>query len=145
MKPVICSVEYSDEVFGPIIGEAAQEGGPFLLRLREEWLSGALRFDGPGELMLGAFLDDVLIGVGGVSHDPYAPAPGLGRIRHLYVLKNRRAQGVGRTLLKELLDHARKHFSLLRLSADAPEARRLYESCGFAPVEGHKQTHRLIL
>lgn len=145
MNPVIRRVEYSDKVFGPLVAEAAHEGGPFLLRLRDEWLSGVLRFDGPGELLLGAFLDDLLVGVGGVSRDPYAPAPGLGRIRHLYVLKDCRAHGLGRVLLGELLDHALKHFSLLRLSTQAPEAARLYESCGFAPVKGHKQTHRLEL
>lgn len=143
--PVIAAIAYSEAIFARLITEAPREGGRFLLRLRDEWISGVLRFDGSGELLLGAFVDGVLVGVGGISNDPYAPAPGLGRIRHLYVLKHYRGRGIGRALVDRLLEHGRGHFSTLRLHTEAPEAARLYESCGFVPSSACKETHRLQL
>ena len=136
-------IAFSEELFAPMLSEAPEHGGLFLLRLRHEWIGGALRFDGDGELLLGVVLNGRLLGVGGISHDPYDPAPGLGRIRHLYVLKDYRGRGIGRSILNRLLDHGKQHFSALRLSTDAPKAARFYESSGFKAVEGHKQSHRL--
>ena len=138
-------ISYSADLFAPMLAEASAEGARFLDRLRDEWLSGTLRFDDPGELLLGAFSVDALVGIGGVSHDPYAPAPGLGRVRHLYVLKHYRGRGIARELMQRLLEHARAHFEVLRLSTNAPEAARLYERLGFRRAAGEKQTHRLEL
>lgn len=143
-NPMIAPIAYSVTIFARLIAEAPGEGGPFLLRLRDEWTSGVLRFDGAGELLLGAFVDGVLVGVGGISNDPYAPAPGLGRIRHLYVLKDYRGQGIGSVLVDRLVEQGREHFSVLRLSTEAPEAARLYESYGFLPSSAFKETHRLV-
>jgi GNAT superfamily N-acetyltransferase len=143
VKAAIEIVEFSESLFAPVLAEAPAQGGAFLLRLRDEWADGSLRFDIPGELLLGAFVGSGLVGVGGVSRDPYAPAPGLGRIRHLYVLKSHRGQGIGRALMDRLIKHGRAHFSVLRLSTQAPEAARLYESYGFVRAPAWKQTHRL--
>lgn len=145
MKPVIERVDFSESLFADLLDEAPAEDGAFLLRLRDGWSDGTLRFEEPGELLLGAFVEDTLVGVGGVSFDPYAPAPGLGRIRHLYVLRSHRRQGIGRALLDRLIQHGRRHFSVLRLSTQAPEAVQLYESCGFVRAFGYKQTHQLEL
>lgn len=143
MSVEIRPVRYSQALFEPLLAEAETEGAPFLFRLRDEWESGELCFDDKGELLLGAFRGEWLVGCGGISRDPYAPAPGLGRVRHVYVLSGHRGRGIGGALMERLLDHARGHFSRLRLTTQRPEAARLYESLGFAPVQDRNQTHRL--
>ncbi len=143
MSVEIRPVEYSEALFEPLLAEAEAEGAPFLFRLRDEWESGELRFGAAGELLLGAFRDDRLVGCGGISRDPYVPQPGLGRVRHIYVLSGHRGQGIGRALMERLLDHGRLHFRRLRLTTQRPEAARLYEGLGFTAVEDTKQTHRL--
>lgn len=134
---------YDEALFAPLLAEAEAEDGAFLLRLRDDWRSGALRFEASDELLLGAFRGGRLVGVGGISRDPYAPAPGLGRVRHVYILKACREQGIARMLMERLLAHALGRFARLRLSTRSPEAARLYESLGFVPAPGEKQTHVL--
>jgi GNAT superfamily N-acetyltransferase len=141
IRPLI----YSEEAFAPILAEAERADGAFMLRVRDEWLSGVQRFDGPGELLLGAWDGDLLIGVGGVSRDPYDPQPGLGRVRHVYVLQERRREGVGRLLLEALIAAARPNFAVLRLRTSNPAAAALYERVGFLPGAGVDETHRLNL
>jgi GNAT superfamily N-acetyltransferase len=146
MSVDIRPIAYNDRLFAPLLAEAEAGNGAFLLRLRDEWLSGALRFEGEGEILVGAFDGEDLVGVAGISHDPYAPAQGLGRVRHVYVLQARRGRSVGRLLLQALIEHARGRFDTLRLSArDRAVATRLYESLGFVPCEDIKQTHRLVV
>ena len=145
MTVEIRPLEYSQALFEPLLAEAEAEGALFLFRLRDEWESGELRFDGEGELLLGAFRGDRLVGCGGISRDPYAPERGLGRVRHIYVLSGDRGQGIGRALMERLLAHGRAHFRRLRLTTQRREAARLYESLGFAPILDAKQTHRLDL
>ncbi len=138
-------IDFDEGLFAALLEEAETEGGPFLMRLRDDWRSGALRFDRPGELLLGAFDGPRLIGCGGISLDPYAPQPDLGRVRHVYVLSSRRRRGIGRALMERLLAHAAGRFGRLRLSTQRPEAARLYRSLGFAEVPAGKQTHVLNL
>jgi GNAT superfamily N-acetyltransferase len=136
-------IAYQQGLFAPMLAEAEAGDGPFLLRLRDDWLSGALRFEDPDELLLGAFRGGRLVGVGGISRDPYAPQPGLGRVRHVYVLRACRGQGIARMLMERLLSHALGRFDRLRLSTRRPEAARLYENLGFGALAGEKQTHLL--
>lgn len=146
MTIVIRPVEYSEPLFAPLLCDGQAHDGAFLLRLRDRWLSGSERFDRAGEILLGAFEGERLIGVAGISHDPYAPAPGLGRVRHVYVLNQYRGRGAGRSLIGRLIAHARGRFEMLRLSTSGrPPASRLYESLGFVRCDGEKQTHRLPL
>ena len=141
--PEIRSLPYSDAVFEPLLAECEREGGSFLLRLRDEWRSGATRFDRPNEVLLGAFLDGRLIGVGGLSRDPWQPD--IGRLRHLYVLREMRGRGVGRMLVSHIVEKARRTFPVIRLRTRAEEAARLYESFGFIPTAAPFETHRLAL
>ncbi len=136
-------IAYEREMFAPLLAEAAEEGGPFLFRLRDEWESGALRFDAAGEFLLGAFLDGALVGVAGLSHDPYHPAPGRGRVRHVYVMARHRSRGIGRRLVERAVEGARANFDHLRLATRRAEAAALYESMGFVRAEGPHQTHLL--
>jgi GNAT superfamily N-acetyltransferase len=137
-------VAYSATLFAPMLDEALAGDGPFLQRLRDEWESGALRFERDGEVLLGAFDGDRLAGVGGLSLDPYAPAPGLARLRHVYVLQTHRGSGLGRALVARLLEQARPHFATVRLRTRNPAAATLYESLGFAAGAREGETHRLV-
>lgn len=145
MTPVLRRTRFTEDAFRAIVEEAAAEGAPFMLRLRDEWLSGAVRFDREGEILFGGFVGQNVIAAGGISHDPYAPEPRLGRVRHIYVLKRYRKQGVGRMLVERILEHARQHFTTLRLNTQNPKAAKLYEALGFEPSQGPHQTHRLVL
>ena len=139
----IRTTQYAPAVFAPVMEEAEACDVGFLLRLREEWQSGALRFDRPGEFLLGAFAQGTLIGVGGISHDPYEPAEGLGRVRHVYVLEARRREGIARRLMTEILARAAGSFHTLRLRTSSAEAAALYESLGFRRSDRAGETHRL--
>jgi GNAT superfamily N-acetyltransferase len=134
-------IAYSEPLFAPLLADAEQGGGAFMLRLRDEWLSGAQRFDGAGEFLVGAFRGEELAGVGGVSRDPYDQTPGLGRVRHLYVLQRLRGMGVGGALVEAIVARARGHWQILRLRTSNPNAARLYERHGFQPLAGGEETH----
>lgn len=130
----------------PLIAESEREGFRFLARLRAEHASGAARFDGPGEALLGVYADGNLVAVGGVSADPYEGGERVGRIRHVFVAREHRRRGTGRTLLAALTDAARPHFDVLTLRTDTAAAARFYEALGFAPVPDHPHhTHRTSL
>jgi GNAT superfamily N-acetyltransferase len=123
--------------------ESLAEGYNFLDRLLHDWQTGENRFDQPGETLLGCFEKDILIAVGGLNRDPFLTDPGTGRIRRVYVRSASRGKGLGRSLVTTLIDHARSHFSSVRLRAEDPSAARLYERLGFLPIDDPHATHRL--
>ncbi|HEX5724646.1 MAG TPA: GNAT family N-acetyltransferase [Longimicrobiaceae bacterium] len=130
----------------PLIAESAGEGFRFLARLRDEHRSGAVRFDGPGEVLLGVYAGDSLVALGGLTADPYASDGRTGRIRHVYVARAFRRRGAGRLLLDALVAAARGRFAALTLRTDTDAAARFYESLGFEPVDRHgTHSHRLLL
>jgi GNAT superfamily N-acetyltransferase len=134
------------EALEPLIAESEREGFRFLTRLRAELESGAQRFDGPGEVLLGLYAGGELAAVGGVSADPYEPGPRAGRVRHVYVARALRRRGAGRELVEALVSLARSHFDVLTLRTDTAAGARFYEALGFAPVPDHPHhTHRLRL
>jgi GNAT superfamily N-acetyltransferase len=114
--------------------EAIGDGFQFIARLITDWESGSNRFDQPGECFLGAFSGVELVGVDGLNSDPYISGGTTGRIRHLYVRRSTRGQGVGSALLRRLLDEAKGAFDLVRLRTDTREAAAFYLSHGFLPV-----------
>jgi GNAT superfamily N-acetyltransferase len=128
-----------------IRAEAADDGFRFIEKLMTEWESGANRFDQPGECFLGAFSGADLIGVGGLNRDPYAKGKAAGRIRHLYVRRAARGQGVGSALLRHLLDEAKVAFDLMRLRTDTRKAAAFYLSHGFLPVADEYASHVKII
>ncbi len=141
----IRSVRSSDALFAEVLAEAGTGDGRFLFRLRDRWADGSERFERPGELLLGAFADGELVGVGATSHDPYEPEDGPARVRHVYVLTRCRRAGIARKLMTMLIDHASKHFRVLRLHTSSAAAARLYQSFGFRPSAQGRETHRLTL
>lgn len=140
----IRAVRFSGAAFQPILDAAEGEGAAFIARLAQEWRSGAMRFEADGEILLGAYENGALVGIAGISRDPYAPEPGLGRVRHVYVLPAWRGRGLGRSLVTALLTHARAGFAVVRLNTRNPVAARLYESLGFERSNAaERETHRL--
>lgn len=131
-----------------LVAAAEQEGFGFMTRLAAEWQSGANRFDRPGELLLGASTLSGLVALGGLNRDPYASAPGIGRLRHLYVLPGLRRQGIAAALVQSLIAAAAapgSGFHSLRLRCDTPAAAAFYARLGFAPVDDAAATHSLRL
>lgn len=130
----------------PLVAESEREGFRFLARLRRAHASGAARFEGPGEVLLGLYAGGVLAAVGGVSADPYEPGPRAGRIRHVYIARAHRRRGMGRRLVESLVAVARPRFDVLTLRTDTAEGARFYTALGFAPVADHpRHTHRMRL
>ncbi len=124
------------DALGALVIESEQAGSTFVRRLVDEWISGANRFDRPGEALFGMWVDGRLIGVCGLNVDPYTDAARVGRVRHLYVLTTFRRLGAGRRLVTEVIAAGRDAFNVLRLSTSNPAAARLYEAMGFRPTDG---------
>ena len=61
---------------------ALSEGYLFVQRTIDAWLSGQ-RFLGKGEWFQGLYVHANLIGIGGLSLDPYRDDKEIGRVRHL--------------------------------------------------------------
>lgn len=129
----------------PLVSEAEAEGYMFMRRLCDAWADGGNRFDRPGELLLTARIDGRLVGIGGLNHDPYTQAEGIGRLRHLYIAEDARRLGVGTVLVRQLLAAATPHFSIVRLRTSSPDAAAFYARLGFQPVEEAGATHILPL
>lgn len=125
--------------------EARDEGYKFLDTLVSEWMSGANRFDGIGEILCGSLDGGVVVAVGGLNRDPFLQDPTVGRIRRVYVRKAWRNRGLGGGLLDKLLSVARQNFRSVRLRADNPKAARLYERKGFLPDANSSATNSLRL
>lgn len=123
--------------------EAAQAGFEMMRRLREDWRSGANRFDCPGEALLYACVGERVIGVAGLNVDPYQADDRVGRIRHVYVLSAARGRGAATDLVSRLIAEASGHFQLLRLYTDSAAA--FYERLGFTPAQAGHVTHVMPL
>ena len=115
----------------PLLDESLSEGYSFIQTLWDEYKSGRNRFDGQGARLLSVFDDQHLIGVGGVQRDPYLNRTDVGRVRHVYVLRVYRREGVGKRLLEGLIEHARVHFNVLTLRTQTEAAAAFYEAIGF--------------
>jgi GNAT superfamily N-acetyltransferase len=133
----------TSEAFKILAEESRLEGFWMLVRLLDGWESGRNRFRRRGEMLLAAWQDDSLAGVGGLNVDPYVEGRREGRVRHVYVGAAHRRNGVGRLLLKEIIARARAHFPVLNVRA--PEtAFPFYEALGFKRLVGYEfVTHRL--
>jgi ribosomal protein S18 acetylase RimI-like enzyme len=130
-------------LLAPLLLESEAQGFRLLRRLKDDFATGANRFEKPGELLLGAFHGERLVGVGGLNLDPFAGDPRVGRIRRVYVLTEFRGRGIGRKLMTELMAGARRTFSKLRLRTREAPARKLYESLGFVYLGEGETTHEL--
>ena len=119
------------------------EGHGMIRRLVDDWASGANRFDRPGEVLLGAWLNGRLVGVGGLNRDPYADDDLTGRVRHVFVLPDARRAGVGAALLREIVARAPQAFRVLRLRTVTPDAAAFYAALGFTETSEPEASHRM--
>jgi GNAT superfamily N-acetyltransferase len=88
--------------FDTIRLEARAEGHKFLDRLANDWVSGVIRFDRPGEALLAAYSDEILAAIGGITIDPVV-LDAL-RMRRFYVRPAFRRDGIGREIALALLN-----------------------------------------
>jgi GNAT superfamily N-acetyltransferase len=134
------------EGFEELAADALADGQKLLEVLGADWDSGALRFDGPGEALFAAHAGGALLGLCGLTRDPYLKGEAAGRVRRLYVRRAARRHGVGRALLRGVAAEA-EAFGWPRLRVRAPVASfAFYEACGFLRAVGEPAaTHTLSL
>jgi len=125
--------------------DARQDGYRFVQRTIDEWLLRINAFSKDGEILNGILLGDKIIAIGGLNIDPYMDDPSIGRVRHMYVHRDYRENGLSKVLMKKIIKDAKKSFRLLRLSTNNEVAVALYENLGFEKVKVHKATHVLTL
>jgi GNAT superfamily N-acetyltransferase len=128
--------------FDRLRGEARSEGHRHLERLADEWNTRAMRFDRGGEALFAARLDGSLAGIGGPTIDP--AIPGALRMRRFYVAKSFRRTGIGRTLARNLLTHARSLHRLVTVNA-AVGSESFWESLGFVAEPSNGHTHVILV
>jgi GNAT superfamily N-acetyltransferase len=128
--------EISPERFAELVAESEHGGFRFVRTLVDEWASGRNRFDKSGEALFAATFEARLVGVCGLSVDPYLNLPRVGRVRRLYVLSEFRRQGVGRRLVQEVVAASQGVFEVLRLRSATADASRLYAALGFRECVG---------
>lgn len=140
MKTLLITALPSD--FLILESESKIEGFKFLEKMRLEWDSGKNRFDKVGEALYGIFDDDKLVAIGGINLDPYTSEHSIGRVRHLYVLKDYRKYGLGTILVKKILENGSKSFSKVRLRTHTIAASKFYENFGFKKVTDEYASHQ---
>jgi ribosomal protein S18 acetylase RimI-like enzyme len=138
-------VDFSPSDIQSLIAESEKEGWRFVRQLASDFVSGANRFDGPGETLFAARDDDgSIVGICGLNADPYAAEQSVGRVRRLYVMAAHRRRGIGRLLVEAVVAAASGTFRSLRVRTNNPQAARLYERMGFQAVTDVANcTHRL--
>ena len=122
--------------------ESASEGFRFVARFLDELKSPAFALDEQRQFFLGAFEGARLVAIGGVTPDPYVEDKNIGRLRHVYVARDARRQGVGRQLVAAVEQRARSAFTALRLRTDTSVAAAFYKSLGYQPTSEPDATHR---
>ena len=118
--------------------EARAEGHKFLDRLANDWVSGVIRFDRPGEALLAAYSDEILAAIGGITIDPVVPD--ALRMRRFYVRPAFRRAGIGREIALALLEGALQRVRVVTLNA-AVESVPFWETLGFVPQARDGHTH----
>jgi GNAT superfamily N-acetyltransferase len=117
--------------------EARAEGHQFLDRLANDWASGAMRFDRPGEALLAAYSEGVLAAIGGITIDPIVPE--ALRMRRFYVRPTFRRTGIGGQIAQALLNSVRS-VPVVTVNA-AVKSNPFWETLGFVPQARDGHTH----
>ncbi|MBX3314876.1 MAG: GNAT family N-acetyltransferase [Actinobacteria bacterium] len=98
--------------------------------------AGPAELGPPDGVFLVGYDGDEAVGCGGVKRF----SDGIGEIKRMYVVPDRRGSGVAQTLLAALEDEARRlGYGTLRLDTGdrQPGARRLYERAGFREIDNY--------
>lgn len=136
---------YDPARFALLLKKSQGEGLNLVLRLTENWQSGANRFNKEGEAFYGAEHEGRFLAVGGRSLDPYLNDASVLRVRHVYVLPEWRRLGIASALMKRVLDIPQGQFKKFTLRTMNPAARKFYERLGFSYVGEGEVTHELEL
>ena len=115
----------------PLIKDSQDEGFSFVQLLVDEWIAKTNCFNQKGEILLLVKDNNQPVGLCGLNIDPYYHVPGLGRVRHLYILSSKRRQGIGSQLIKKIIEQAKQNFDLLNLRTNNVEANLFYLAQGF--------------
>lgn len=140
----ICRIALQLNELGLIRDDARAEGFQFIERLFRDWETGQNRFADEGEMLVGAFNGEKAIAICGINRDPYLDDRKVGRLRHLYVLREHRRRGIAYTLVVHLLKEAKKAFERVRVRTDNSEADKLYLKCAFLRSDSPTATHEQI-
>jgi GNAT superfamily N-acetyltransferase len=131
MVSLVKIVEWPGPAMDPLVEEATQEGFCFMSRLKDDWLCGANQFSGQGEALFGAFEAGRLVAIGGINRQ----SDTCGRLRRVYVIRTHRRTGIGRKLVRHLLDFASNYYTRVVLRTDSEAAGRFYAALGFFPEQ----------
>jgi ribosomal protein S18 acetylase RimI-like enzyme len=98
-------------------------------------------------LVLGAFVDDKLVGMTGLRRDSFRKAAHKARLWGMYVAPEHQSRGIGRRLLEAAIDAGRKMGGVeqlhLEVMVDNGPARSLYRALGFQPYGVEKRALRI--
>jgi len=137
LEPII---DRLPKAFDAIRDGARNEGYRMLDRLAAEWSAGIMRFNRPGEALFAAYIDNRLVGVGGITRDPVVP--GALRMRRFYVAKDFRRRGIARQLALSVLDQTRGAGRPIVVNA-AAGSEAFWEALGFTSDRQHGHTHMM--
>ena len=130
--------------FSAMRAEAEAEEEPQLEALSAAWQDRTQRFQLDGEALFAALLHDRLAGLGALAQDPALPPEEVLRVQRLYVRPDCRRHGVGRALLRRLVQHGLRHAPTLIVDAPQPAAHAFFDACGFTALDDPGVTHRLL-
>lgn len=128
-----------------LISDSLIDGFNFVKRTKEEWLSLKNDFSRKGEVFYGIKLDDKIVAIGELNIDPYLNNSQIGRVRHVYVHRMYRRQGLAHLLMNQIILHGKQYFRRLTLRTNNPIAIHTYEKYGFSSVMHEHYTHELEL
>jgi len=113
--PEAFSASYADEIAKP-----------------DGWFSAILASEA-ATAMFGAFAGDELVGMAGFGSNAQEKLRHKGGLWSVYVREAWRRRGIGRTLVKHIIEHAHGKVLMLQatVNADNVEAHALYEHLGF--------------
>lgn len=131
--------------FTKMLAESKMAGFRAIERLVTDWETGINRFDRPGEALFIARQGDRILGVCGLNCDPYINPSQIGRVRRLYVMQDSRRQGIGRTLVHQIIEVAKLSFDRLHVRTTNPIAAQFYQSLSFMACHCESATHTLNL
>jgi GNAT superfamily N-acetyltransferase len=121
--------------------EAIADGFGMICTLVQDWESGACRYDDDHEVLMSAWSESELAGIGGITRDP--AIKGALRMRRFYVRRAFRRHGIGRQLAVAILDRVRPLNKAVFINAGTEMAPAFWVALGFIQHVEAGHTHIL--